>query len=110
MIVLEVSPNSRCAGSFNSWQQPLPLHKCTDDVGDWFVTMVSKPGLHQVFLSFFAHERTAACQPELLPWLQYKFLVDDVWRTSPCEAIVSDGQASLLSEKLSQTLASQTSD
>ncbi|DBB07742.1 TPA: hypothetical protein ACH3X3_009162 [Trebouxia sp. C0006] len=57
-------------GSFNSWQEPIPLHQSAD-TGDWFVSMMQSPGLHQ-----------------------YKFLVDDVWQTSPCEPIVSDSQGS----------------
>ncbi len=36
--------------------------------------------------------------------LQYKFLVDDVWQTSPCEPIVSDSQVRLLSKLHSLSL------
>lgn len=55
-------------GSFNDWKDPVPLHKPTG-TGDWFVSLMTAPGLQQ-----------------------YKFLVDGDWRTSPCDAIVSDGQ------------------
>lgn len=35
------------AGSFNGWKDPVPLHK-PSDTGDWFVSMMAKPGLQQV--------------------------------------------------------------
>jgi len=45
--VRAITVNCRAPGSFKSWQEPIPLHQSADN-GDWFVSMMLSPGLHQV--------------------------------------------------------------
>lgn len=37
----------RTAGSFNDWKEPVPLEKPSSS-GDWFVSIMTRPGLQQV--------------------------------------------------------------
>lgn len=79
-------------GSFNDWQEPVELHKASDSQ-DWSVTLAVPPGTQQVAWRGYAdsdahskscHDINDSCS------LQYKFLVDKAWRTSPCEPTVVD--------------------
>ena len=97
-IAQRLKARNRCiatAGSFNGWRDPVPLHKPTS-TEDWFVSLITAPGLQQVLVGLcyqcISHDYTSKGN---LPCLQYKFLVDGDWRTSPCDAIISDGHVRL---------------
>lgn len=67
-------------GSFNGWTTPLPLGRA--DNGD-FVRSVCLPA----------------------GTIQFKYVVDDKWLTSPCEQLVADGNGNYNNYRLIQTTA-----
>ncbi|GAB4820554.1 hypothetical protein N2152v2_007600 [Parachlorella kessleri] len=67
-------------GSFNGWSVPLPLGRAAN--GDFVRSVGLPPG-----------------------GMQFKYIVDDTWMSSPCEQTVSDGAGNYNNYRLVQTTA-----
>ncbi|KAK9824654.1 hypothetical protein WJX72_012101 [[Myrmecia] bisecta] len=63
-------------GSFSDWQSPIELRK-SPETGDYIRCVPLAPGNYQ-----------------------YKYVVDGVWTTSPCEPVTSDGQGFFNNQRL----------
>jgi len=63
-------------GSFTDWAEPIPLGK-SSVTGDFVRTMALRPGAYQ-----------------------YKYLVDGVWKTSPCDATTKDDEGQFNNHRL----------
>ena len=93
-------PPAVLAGSFTDWQTPVPLRRSAE-TNDFIRTIALEPGTYQVSrLVRHVRSRHKRHAPDLtvldcLRHLQYKFIVDGQWATSPVDPIISDGKVRL---------------